>query len=627
MKLATIVLAVLVMIVFISTTVLAQTYQGTETCQGCHSGFGGNQYPQWQNTLHSKIHLVPDTVSIRPLVSFTNGDSINMGSSYANAKVYLRRSDNYYYATVGAGGTEYKIEWTYGWGFKQRYLVKIDTGYYILPIQYNLNKYLDNSTGSWVTYNPVNWFTSGGAVKPFDNTFRKKSWDKNCVGCHVTGGKVETVIAGSDTSWHATWANNSSSINTVVGCEACHGPSTGGLGIGHQMNPSKLTTKERKLEVCGQCHNRAQSVGGTHEFPKNEAENTYFNPADTMKPLSMFLDMSKAPNTTGGPGMWPDLVSSRQHHQQYQEFLGSKHYDNPYVEVTCITCHVSHSNSPNQHNVVDSLLVNGTKYKVENNNNTLCLSCHATHGPFAGISKSWVADPVTYNDSIGAVVTVHTKHNTYDPNNLSNTGGIGRCSKCHMTTTAITAKAYDIHGHTFAVVPPVKTREFQGVSTPTLGMLNTCAASCHRNPSGLTAAVPTFGIASDATLTDWRESSDLALADTLWNYWQAWGWTGVKEVKGSVPIAYNLYQNYPNPFNPSTKIVVELSRSGDAHLDVYNILGEKVATLMDGNYKAGRFEVTWTGRDDFGLQAPTGVYFYKLESGSFTQTKKMLFMK
>jgi len=627
MKLATIVLMIIMVSIVFSPSIFSQTYQGTQYCQACHSGFGGNQYPQWQNTLHSKIHLVPDDISIRPLASFTNGDSIDMGSSYGNAKVYLRRSSNNYYATVGSGGTEYKIAWTYGWGFKQRYLVKIDTGYYMLPIQFNLNKYLDNSSGTWATYNPGNWFTSAGAVKPFDNTFRKKSWDKNCVGCHVTGGKVETVVSGVDTSWHATWANNSSSLNIVVGCEDCHGPSTGGLGIGHQMNPSKLTTKDRKLEVCGQCHNRAESVGGTHEYPKNEADNTYFNPADSMKPLSVFLDMSKAPNTTGGPGTWPDLVTPRQHHQQYQDILGTKHYTTVYEEVVCFTCHNSHKPTPNDHLIVDSLTVGADRFKVSDVDNTLCLACHATHGPFAGIPKYWVSDPVTYKDSIGSVVNQHNKHGLYDPTNAYSSGGIGRCSKCHLTKTATSAKAYDISTHTFAVVPPIRTRQYQSVSTPTQGMLNTCSVSCHRNPSGATAIVPTFGIATDPTLTDWREATDIQLADTLWYFWQAWGWTGVKELKSTTPIAFNLYQNYPNPFNPSTKIIVDLSQRSNAKLIVYNILGEQIATLMDGMYESGKYEIIWTGRDDDGLQAATGIYFYKLEAGSFTQTKKMLLMK
>lgn len=398
------------------------------------------------------------------------------------------------------------------------------------------------------------------------------------------------------------------------------------------MNPLKLSTKQAKLEVCGQCHNRASSwrgagLVGTHEYPKDELTNTYFNPQDTTRPLSQFMNFSTPPNQAGGPGTWPDLVTARQHHQQYQEMLGSKHYDNPWVEITCFTCHASHSNSTRDHQLRDSLDVDGEKFEVENDNNTLCLSCHATHGPFSNMPKAWVHDPVAYKDSIGAVVNQHTKHFLYDPENLLSTGGSGRCSKCHMTKTAVTAKSYDIHTHTFAVVPPIQTLRYSNVTSPTKGMLNSCAASCHRNPSGSTATVPSFGIASDPTLTDWTEATDLSLADTLWQYWQAWGFTGVKEVPNVVPIVYDLSQNYPNPFNPSTKIDVEIPQHGTVRLAVYNILGQEVATLMDGTYERGKYEVTWNGRDDFGLYVPAGVYLYKLEAGSYSKTMKMMMIK
>ena len=614
--------------------IVAQTYQGTQYCQNCHNNtsVGGLQYSRWSQTLHSKIHLLPDTISIRPLLSFTNGDSINMGSSYGNANVYLSRSGNDYFAKVGAAGITYKIAWTYGWGFKQRYLVKIDTSYYMLPIQFNLNGYLDNSTGAWASYNPGNWFNSDGSVKAINNTFRTKSWDKNCMGCHVTGGKVEMVVAGSDTSWHSTWANNSSKENIVVGCEACHGPSQGSAGPGHQMNPSKLLTKDAKLEVCGQCHNRASSwrgmgMVGTHEFPRNETNGTYFNPADTAHRLSEFLNLMTGPNQTGGPGTWPDMTTARQHHQQYQEMLGSKHYDNPFEEITCFTCHDPHPASPSKYLIVDSLEVDSIKYEVENDNNTLCLACHATHGPFSSIPKSWVQNPATYKDSIGIVVNQHTKHNLYDPENTNNTGGGGRCSKCHLAKTAITAKAYDIHAHTFGVISPGQTLRYSSVTSPTKGMINSCAASCHRNPTGSTAAVPTFGIASDVTLTDWTEATDLALADTLWRYWQGWGFTGVREIANTVPREYNLSQNYPNPFNPTTKIRVEVPNRSEVRLTIYNIIGQHVATLMDGVYELGTYEVYWSGRDDFGFYVPSGVYLYTMEAGSYHKTFKMVLIK
>ncbi|MER3522963.1 MAG: hypothetical protein C4326_02575 [Ignavibacteria bacterium] len=608
----------------------AQTYQGTQYCQLCHSGAAGNQYTVWQNTLHAKIHLRPDTISVRPLDWFTRGDSVSVG--IASAKVYLSRVGNDYFARVGAGGTNYKIAYTYGWGFKQRYLVKIDTSYYMLPIQYNLKGYLNNTTGSWVPYNASNWFNTDGTPKPINNTFRTKSWDKNCMGCHITGGRVERVVVGTDTSWRATWANNSSDLNMTIGCEACHGPSTGGAGPGHQMNPRTLPSKRAKLEVYGQCHNRASSwrgpgLVGTHEYNKNELNNTYFNPGDTTHPLSEFMNFGMPANGPGGPGTWYDGKTARQHHQQYQEILGSRHFTTPFVEITCFTCHASHKGSGGNHLLVDSLTVGTTHFRVDNADNTLCLACHATHEPFQAIQPAWVQNEPAYRDSIGRYVNQHSRHSVYDPLNTLNTGGSGRCSKCHMAKTAITAVAYDIHTHTFAVVPPVQTLRYRDSTRVATGMLNSCAASCHRNPSGSTAAVPSFGIPTDPTLTNWAEPTDLALADTLWRYWQAWGFTGVRELAHAVPATYTLSQNYPNPFNPSTHIIVELPQQSDVMLAVYNIIGERVATLMQGEFKAGRYEVTWQGKDDFGLQLATGVYLYRLDAGNTSMTKKMILLR
>ncbi len=620
-------------IIFVIISSQAQNYAGSQYCQICHdnSAIAGTQYTEWSKTLHNKIHLLPNDSSMRPLSAFVTGQSISMGASYANAVVILSKVGSDFFAQVGTGGTTYKIAYTYGYGYKQRYLIKIDTAYYMLPIQYNLNKYLDNSSGTWITYNPGNWFNADGTIKPFDNAFRKKSWDKNCMGCHVTGGKVEQVVVGADTAWKGTWANNSSHNNIVVGCESCHGPSsTHSGGPTGTVNPRNLPNKERKLEVCGQCHNRASSwrgagLVGTHEFPKDEINNTYFKPGDV---LANFVNFATPPNQAGGPGTWPDLVSPRQHHQQYQDILGSKHYDNPFVEVTCFTCHVSHKPTPNKHQITDSLTVGAERFKVSNDDNTLCLACHATHGPFEGIAKAWVMNPVQYNDSIGAVVKAHTRHNLYDPTNQFTTGGIGRCSKCHMTTTASSAKSYDIHTHRFGVLSPYLTKQYASVTSPTQGMLNSCAAGCHRNPSGSTAAVPTFGITNDTTFTKWNESTDIALADTLWNYWQQWGWTGVKEISQSaVPQSYYISQNYPNPFNPTTSIKVDLPKDETVRLKVYNINGKEVTTLMSGNYKAGKYEVTWNGHDGFGLLVATGVYIYRLEAGDFVQSKKMVLMK
>ncbi|MFQ5606474.1 MAG: Ig-like domain-containing protein [Candidatus Zixiibacteriota bacterium] len=94
-----------------------------------------------------------------------------------------------------------------------------------------------------------------------------------------------------------------------------------------------------------------------------------------------------------------------------------------------------------------------------------------------------------------------------------------------------------------------------------------------------------------------------------------------------LPGSYSLAQNYPNPFNPSTKIAFELPVAGEATLEIYNVLGARIATIAQGNYPAGETVVEWNGRADSGDQVATGIYFYRLKSGSFVQTRKMVLLK
>jgi hypothetical protein len=109
-----------------------------------------------------------------------------------------------------------------------------------------------------------------------------------------------------------------------------------------------------------------------------------------------------------------------------------------------------------------------------------------------------------------------------------------------------------------------------------------------------------------------------------------WSFTttaAVNVVENSLaPQAFALSQNYPNPFNPSTRIQYSLEKTGMISLKVYNMLGLEVATLVNGRQEAGSYTVTFnTNTGTFGL--PSGVYFYRLEVGSFVSTRKLILMK
>jgi len=91
----------------------------------------------------------------------------------------------------------------------------------------------------------------------------------------------------------------------------------------------------------------------------------------------------------------------------------------------------------------------------------------------------------------------------------------------------------------------------------------------------------------------------------------------------TVPADITLYQNYPNPFNPVTKIAYSLPSNAQVKLTVYNVLGQEVATLVDNNQVAGRYEVSWNA-----LDASSGVYFYQLKvDNNIVETKRMILLK
>lgn len=99
-------------------------------------------------------------------------------------------------------------------------------------------------------------------------------------------------------------------------------------------------------------------------------------------------------------------------------------------------------------------------------------------------------------------------------------------------------------------------------------------------------------------------------------------WTKQIKISIAAPESFELFQNYPNPFNPSTIINYQLSIDSYVKLKVYNLLGQEVATLVDGEQLAGYHEAVWDASS-----VPSGVYYYQLHAGSFTNMKKMMLVR
>jgi len=104
--------------------------------------------------------------------------------------------------------------------------------------------------------------------------------------------------------------------------------------------------------------------------------------------------------------------------------------------------------------------------------------------------------------------------------------------------------------------------------------------------------------------------------------------TGVEESAGeTAPAAFVLAQNYPNPFNPSTTIQFKLPVQSQVQLSIYNLLGQRIAVLLDENKSAGVYTVQWNAQDDSGRPVSSGIYLIRLDARNQTQIRRMTLLK
>jgi hypothetical protein len=134
----------------------------------------------------------------------------------------------------------------------------------------------------------------------------------------------------------------------------------------------------------------------------------------------------------------------------------------------------------------------------------------------------------------------------------------------------------------------------------------------------------------DSIKVEWPSGTNSAFANVLANRLitirEDGTITSIKQ-RNRPPAEYGLEQNYPNPFNPTTTIAYALPKKEQVLLSIYNMLGEKLVTLVDRMQEAGSHSVTWNGRDEKGHSLPSGIYLCRIKSESFNQTKKLALVK
>lgn len=149
-------------------------------------------------------------------------------------------------------------------------------------------------------------------------------------------------------------------------------------------------------------------------------------------------------------------------------------------------------------------------------------------------------------------------------------------------------------------------------------------------PSGVTKVtfdVTLEEVTGDVNPTPINSDPVFTLSNQQFTIFDSTGGAKRTDVDQAIPLRFELDQNYPNPFNPSTEISYALQEDTHVRLEVFNVLGQKVATLVDGFEQSGYKTASWDGKDSAGDVVATGVYLYRLEAGDFTETKHMVLSK
>lgn len=138
--------------------------------------------------------------------------------------------------------------------------------------------------------------------------------------------------------------------------------------------------------------------------------------------------------------------------------------------------------------------------------------------------------------------------------------------------------------------------------------------------------LPDFDIAGNSRIFDGNGDGSSVVDLGAYEYSSPTNITEKRE-RLNMPSELALFQNFPNPFNPETAILYELPQTSQVEVAIFNLLGERIRTLVNERQAAGQHRLHWDGRNEFGRQVPSGVYLYRLRAGEFVQTRKMILMQ
>jgi hypothetical protein len=531
-------------------------YVGSEFCIACHSSLTP-EVVQWHGTEHSFFIRKPMAAYTLqagkgvmanslggPQDDFIMGLDFNtmtgtpFDSLKPNAPVlsYDAPTDQYY-MRLGPNGLKLLVASTLagqGPGNGQRFMVRIPvadtaTGWsnavYFGPAAWGGMSWTSNAA-SWYTGATPNFATG---VRTSDlGLLQGQNYMKNCMGCHMTGIRqvvvppdpnngeflvrpYPAVLVPQDSPDYPDMDGDGLPDLMNIGCESCHGPGSahilGGGDPAKIVNPADIANNQQRAETCLQCHVQiASAPNQTWGFTFDDANNMPFIMSNPPEPLDSYQVF------TGGK--WPDGVNYV--YARIDSFKSSAHYQGAHG-IACNDCHNPHSVTTNDAQARDTITSSGVAdIPSIVDDDSFCLACHATHGPFATLTKSQIKDWDANFVTIRGVIEAHTNHPYGAPRML----GLSRCTTCHMAPMAGHG-TIEGFSHSFLVARPEDTIALAdapgtGNTFGATGNVNSCSASCHRGKVIIWPDVPANLTPND---NKFNTPNELLLASHLVQYY------------------------------------------------------------------------------------------------------------
>lgn len=513
-------------------------------------------------------------------------------------------------------------------------------------------------------------------------------WGESCFKCHTVGynksaandgfDDIATTLGFVDTLWKpwrgglydSLLTTNKKEISMLggIGCENCHGPFKMHTAAGVQP-------KSMSAGVCAQCHDEPWRHNRVVQWESSgHAEppwSSTFSSAGTTVVSSYTL--SACVRCHDG--------------EAFVQFTKGETFDNrrssgygrlTMNKIACQTCHDPHTTATRTAPAVSDTLSMGYKYSGVNfGEGKLCVNCHkyrrygddqvirnmsSTWGPhYAGVADVFLGQGaagvtgfvsghrLVNNTCVGChmqatpdtgtvardKIGMHTWKMSYTAPNNTQYDNVTACKPCHGSSIT---KFDDI----------IASLDYDGNGTK-----QAFSVEVENIRKRLARALPPYGSETIDRTAIAASPDSIKLKKAFWNYLYVYydgshgvhnpthvvnvlqqslillGYspTGMELAESRLPGTFELSQNYPNPFNPSTEIRFSLAKPADVRLEIYDIMGRVVATLIQEPMTAGYHKVAWEGKNNTGQAVSSGVYFYRLTAGQFVATKKMVVIK